>query len=81
MVNNELWVCLIEKVWAKIHGDYVNTEGGFMTETLHALTGAPTKWINTSDPNLWNTLIEGEKRDWVMTASSSSELGNDSNAS
>ena len=53
MVDNEVWVCIIEKAWAKLHRDYANTEGGFMTETLHALTGAPTSFININDPNIW----------------------------
>lgn len=47
--GKEIWVLLIEKMWAKQNRDYVNIEGGFMTETLHDLTGAPTKLIYNDD--------------------------------
>jgi len=39
--TNELWVCLLEKAWAKVHGGYLNTDGGLTREALHDLTGAP----------------------------------------
>jgi calpain-15 len=34
---------ILEKAWAKLYGSYGRIEGGFMTEVLHDLTGAPTK--------------------------------------
>ena len=41
--NNELWVVLLEKAWAKIYKSYSNIEGGDPEEPLHDLTGAPVK--------------------------------------
>lgn len=41
--GNELWVMILEKAWAKIHGSYSQIEAGFTRECLHDLTGAPTK--------------------------------------
>ena len=38
----ELWVLLIEKLYAKINGSYDSIIGGFATEALHDFTGAPT---------------------------------------
>ena len=72
---------LLEKAWAKIYGGYGNIEGGFMTECLHDLTGAPTKFIETTEPSLWKELLQGEMRNWIMTAASSNSLGSDSHKS
>lgn len=49
--GNELWVMILEKVWAKIHHSYGNIEAGLTRECLHDLTGAPTKTMfNDEDP-------------------------------
>ena len=39
--KNELWVFILQKVWAKVHGDYLSNSGGFPEETFRDLTGAP----------------------------------------
>lgn len=38
--DNELWVILLEKAWAKIHGGYMNIAAGLTREALRDLTGA-----------------------------------------
>lgn len=48
-VNNEIWVLLLEKVWAKINGSYENIESGNCREALRSLTGAPTKMLYVLD--------------------------------
>ena len=40
--GNELWVILLEKAWAKVHGSYERINGGHAHLTLHDLTGAPS---------------------------------------
>ena len=40
--SDKLWVSLVEKAWAKIHGSFASTEDGNAAVTLHDLTGAPT---------------------------------------
>jgi len=41
--GNDLWVSLLEKAWAKLHGSYAKIDGGLVREALHDLTGAPAR--------------------------------------
>lgn len=47
--QNEIWVQLLEKAWAKACGSYAKTIGGQTSEALNILTGAPTETLNHSD--------------------------------
>lgn len=47
--NNEIWVMLLEKAYAKIHGSYSLLKGGFVNEALIDLTGCPTSCYNLRD--------------------------------
>jgi calpain-15 len=71
--GHELWVLILEKVWAKIFGSYASIIGGNPTECFHALTGAPTKTIFIKDMDplvLWNKLLEGSKEKFEMACGS-----------
>jgi len=39
--GNELWVLIMEKCWAKLHGSYERIEAGFSHNVMTDLTGAP----------------------------------------
>ncbi|CAG8503123.1 4000_t:CDS:2 [Ambispora leptoticha] len=46
---NETWLSLLEKAYAKIHGDYESIEGGFVSEALEDLTGGVASSFETSE--------------------------------
>ncbi|KAF7345588.1 Calpain catalytic domain-containing protein [Mycena venus] len=47
--ENETWVPLIEKAYAKLHGDYASISGGFSCEAIEDLTGGVSTFIPTKD--------------------------------
>ncbi|KAI7786764.1 calpain family cysteine protease [Diaporthe eres] len=46
---NETWLPLLEKAYAKAHGDYAAIEGGYGGEGIEDLTGGVTSEIYTTD--------------------------------
>ncbi|GAB1725714.1 hypothetical protein NU195Hw_g4871t1 [Hortaea werneckii] len=47
--SNETWLPLIEKAYAKAHGDYAAIEGGYASEGIEDLTGGVAAVINPED--------------------------------
>lgn len=72
-LDNELWVLLVEKAWAKLYGSYNNIEAGLTRECLHDLTYAPTKTIWTDEEDLWKNIRKGVEENWPMTAGSNDD--------
>jgi hypothetical protein len=60
--NSQLWVCLLEKAYAKAHGSYKAISGGHIAEALLDLTGAPTFTINFDEDH-----FNLDKLWWVAT--------------
>lgn len=72
-VNEELWVALLEKAYAKAYGCYQHIVSGRPVEAIRDLTGAPGKAYQHSDKGLseeklWNILKEADKKQFIMTA-------------
>ena len=69
--NNELWVLILEKAWAKVNGGYLNIVGGWPNEVLEALTGFCNLSITNKDyTNLWDTILSADKAGHLITCSS-----------
>ena len=47
--ENETWLPLFEKAFAKAHGDYQAIEGGFMSEAIEDMTGGVSTEIRVGD--------------------------------
>jgi hypothetical protein len=76
--GNELWVLLVEKAYAKLHGSYFSIQSGQSYEALMDLTGAPYQTIllptiieERNDRSkmdiLWNKLMDGMKNHYLIS--------------
>lgn len=80
--GNELWVLILEKVFAKIHGSYKNITAGKPYEAMMDLTGCPTTSFDFKDPKvkelarngkLWNMLKTFDKEGYIMAGGTPGE--------
>ena len=47
--SGDMWVMLLEKAYAKLHGNYFTLRGGQSQDALMDLTGFPTNNFDLSD--------------------------------
>jgi len=76
--ENELWVLLLEKAWAKVNGGYSKITGGSCEKAFEFLTGAPTEGIyhyfkegDFTQDDLWKKIKSADEQNFIMTASTS----------
>ena len=70
--NNEIWICILEKAWAKINGGYSNIIKGWMRHVLQAITGFSSevfKHKKIKHEILWNKIVESKKNNFIITCS------------
>lgn len=69
--GNEIWVMIIEKAWAKLHGSYEIVDGGLPNEPLHAFSAAPTQNFTVSSYknnmcSLFQQMLEADRKDSII---------------
>ena len=64
--SNELWVIMLEKAWAKIHGSYERIIGGASHFVLRDLTGAPSFEFSADEPGAFQKVLDGDKKGYAM---------------
>jgi calpain-15 len=67
--GKELWVLILEKVWAKLHGSYERIESGSGYEVLRDLLGAPAYSYKTDRSDVFQKILHADKSDYIMTSS------------
>lgn len=65
----ELWVILLEKMWAKLHGCYDRIAGGLEYETIRDLSGAPGYFFRGFDDDSFVKIHEFDKNGYLMSCS------------
>ena len=76
-INNEIWLCLLEKAWAKVNGGYANIIKGYAHHVFETLTGFPSlKLMHSSyeDSYIWEYIINSCKSRYIITSTSKDNL-------
>ena len=58
--DNELWVLILEKAYAKLFGSYYLLNGGYVNEAMLDLTGCPSSSFNLKDDYVKESMAGGQ---------------------
>ena len=78
---NEIWVLVLEKVWAKIFGSYQRIESGTAGEAMYPLTGCPHQFFihsnMKSQDKLWDNILYSDQQKFPMCTAVASQTDDD----
>jgi len=78
-----MWMAILEKAWSKVKGSYTNSEGGWMTEGIRALTGTPVEHftdLGSHDVDMYDVLQAGYEAKFIIGAISTGNSDSTTNA-
>jgi len=68
--ENELWVIILEKAWAKVHGTYMRIQAGFAYEAFRDLLGAPAYGYKTKEEkDMFKIMLKANEKKYMLCAS------------
>lgn len=65
-LTNDLWVLILEKAYAKLHGGYYQLRNGFVNEALLDLTGCPSISYDMEDEYVRHFIANGQFWDLIQ---------------
>lgn len=84
--NGSIWAAILEKAWAKVKGNYAQTNGGFVVSGLRAVTGAPvftyvpsSSSYDLTDANTFLLLEAADDAGYMLGAGTASGLNTQTN--
>ena len=75
--KNEIYVCILEKAWAKLNGGYSNIIKGWMHQVLETFTGFPSESHNHTKVKsevLWNAINYASNKNCILSCSSTKNV-------